>query len=288
MANKLLNIRMDENMIKDLKEVCGELGVNVTDAIKAFSKNMIENRELPAVKEEKENFTLETLSKEYAEYQETNKNIKEYEEMNEKISNIILACNENLRNFIFYHWTDNSYQELVSKFKEEYGEKFKDEILDIITNFYEFYYHDTAESYLPIYEEIKKFENEKYISAMENIKEKNPQLYKELLDNYTYNLKFDKMYVFNSSGYFETKKAIEELLSPEEIKEYVEYMNKIDSYKTEEEKSNYRNSIPDETKIILASAFAKINEYQEENRKKEKIEESEIEESETEENLTKI
>ena len=283
MANKLLNIRMDENMIKDLKEVCGELGVNVTDAIKAFSKNMIENRELPAVKEEKENFTLETLLKECREYQETNKNIKEYEEMNEKISNIILACNENLRNFIFYHWTDNSYQELVSKFKEEYGEKFKDEILDIITNFYEFYYHDTAESYLPIYEEIKKFENEKYISAMENIKEKNPQLYKELLDNYTYNLKFDKMYVFNSSGYFETKKAIEELLSPEEIKEYVEYMNKIDSYKTEEEKSNYRNSIPDETKIILASAFAKINEYQEENRKKKKIEESE-----TEENLIKI
>lgn len=283
MANKLLNIRMDEDMIKDLKEVCGELGVNVTDAIKAFSKNMIENRELPAVKEEKENFTLETLLKECREYQETNKNIKEYEEMNEKISNIILDCNENLRNFIFYHWTDNSYQELVSKFKEEYGEKFKDEILDIITNFYEFYYHDTAESYLPIYEEIKKFENEKYISAMENIKEKNPQLYKELLDNYTYNLKFDKMYVFNSSGYFETKKAIEELLSPEEIKEYVEYMNKIDSCKTEEEKSNYRNSIPDETKIILASAFDKINEYQEENRKK-----KEIEESETEENLTKI
>lgn len=282
MASKLLNIRMDEDMLKDLKEVCGELGINVTDAIKTFSKEMIENRKLPTMKEEKREVGIESLINKMVERNEINGNVKEYEEMNEKISDIVLKCSADLRSFIDKNLFNISYQELIEEFKKEYGDKFKNDILDIIISFYESYYKEMLESYLPIHEEIEKFEQEKYISAMKNIKEKNPELYKELLDGYTYNLDFQIMYSFGSNGYFEVKKVLEELLSFEEIREYVIYTNKIKSCKTEQEKKDFIDNIPEERKKVLASILTRINEY---NEKQEEMKKNNKEGDKDEENF---
>lgn len=273
MASKLLNVRMDEEMLKDLKEVCGELGINVTDAIKSFSKELIEKKKLPTekVEEKKETSWRDIINDDFF---ETCGHAKEYEEMLEQISDIILSCNKDLRTFILKKWSEyrNSYQELTEEFKNEYGEEFKNKILDIITNFYEFHFKDVENSYGFQIDDQEKFQQEKYISAMENIKRKNPELYKELLDEYTYNLNFTEMYCFDTNGYFETKKMLEKILTKEEINEYVKYSKEIHSCRTEQEKEEFRNSISQERINILNPIFDKIRNYQEPIIKKDKNE----------------
>lgn len=262
MATKLLNIRMDEEMLKDLKEVCGELGINVTDAIKSFSKELIQKKVLPCEDKEEKKDVKDILKKIVGDYNETCGDSKGYEKMSEEVSDTLLSCHKDLREFI----TKNlfvyrgQYQELAKQFKEEYGEDFKNRILDIITSFYEKYYQDMIDTYGPIEDAREKFQQEKYISAMKNIKKNNPELYNKLLNDYTYDLEPDEGMFLNCDGYFETKKVLEELLTAEEIKEYVKYTNEINSFrgKPREELENFKNNIPDERWEILSPILDKV------------------------------
>lgn len=263
MATKLLNIRMDEEMLKNLKEVCGELGINVTDAIKSFSKELIEKKVLPTEnKEEKEDII--SFFKFANDLNETCGDNEGYEKMSEEVSDIILTCHKDLRSFIdgnLFTYRDQ-YPELAKKFKEEYGEEFKNKILDIITNFYEKHYQEMIDTHGPIHDAEEKFQQEKYISVMENLKEKNSKLYNELLNNYSYNLSPNAGTSFSHNGYFETKKILEELLTPEEIKEYITYRNEVESFDgKKEELENFKNSISDERWKILIPILDKTEEY---------------------------
>lgn len=264
MASKLLNVRMDEEMLKDLKEVCGELGINVTDAIKSFSKELIEKKKLPTESKE-EIKDIETFLKWADERNETCGDNEGYERMNEEISDILLSCHKDLRSFIAGNLFTyrNQYQELAKKFKEEYGEEFKDRILDVITNFYEIYYKEMIDTHGPIHDAEEKFQQEKYISVMQSLKEKNLKLYNELLNDYSYNLSPDNGISFSYEGYFEVKKILEELLTVEEIKEYVKYINEISNFegKPREELENFKNNIPDERWEILSPILDKVSEY---------------------------
>ena len=53
MASKLLNVRMDQEMLDELKNVCGELEITVTDAIKLFTRKLIKERKLVIEEENK-------------------------------------------------------------------------------------------------------------------------------------------------------------------------------------------------------------------------------------------
>ena len=275
MASKLLNIRMDEGMLQELKNVCGELGINVTDAIKSFSKELIENKKLPnenKKEEEKVDFV-----KFFEEFNENCGDVKGYEKMQEEISDIILTCSKDLREFINGNCIkySNSYEDLAKNFKEIYSKEFNDRILDVIIDFYERHYKAMLDTYLPMVQEAKKFKQEKYIVAMEKLKEKDPQLYKELLDEYTLDINHYQAGYLNTKGYLEAEKKLKEVLNPEELKEYVEY-SKVSFYN--KETSKYLDNIGKERREILRIAVNKVEERLE----KEKLETEQKEEEEIE------
>ena len=47
MAQTLLNIRMDEELKKDLEKTCQELGMNMTTAFTIFAKKMTREKRIP-------------------------------------------------------------------------------------------------------------------------------------------------------------------------------------------------------------------------------------------------
>ena len=47
MAQTLVNIRMDEELKKNMEQVCQELGMNMTTAITIFAKKMTSEKRIP-------------------------------------------------------------------------------------------------------------------------------------------------------------------------------------------------------------------------------------------------
>ncbi len=47
MAQTLINIRMDEDLKKNLEQTCQELGMNVTTAFTIFAKKMCREKRIP-------------------------------------------------------------------------------------------------------------------------------------------------------------------------------------------------------------------------------------------------
>lgn len=47
MAQTLVNIRMDENLKKNMEKTCQELGMNMTTAITIFAKKMTREKRIP-------------------------------------------------------------------------------------------------------------------------------------------------------------------------------------------------------------------------------------------------
>ena len=47
MAQTNLNIRIDENLKKELEEICRDLGMNITTAITIFAKKVTREKRLP-------------------------------------------------------------------------------------------------------------------------------------------------------------------------------------------------------------------------------------------------
>lgn len=47
MAQTLVNIRMDEELKKNMEQVCQELGMNMTTAITIFAKKMTREKQIP-------------------------------------------------------------------------------------------------------------------------------------------------------------------------------------------------------------------------------------------------
>ena len=209
MANKLLNVRMDQEMIEDLKKVCGELEISVTDAIKLFSNKLIKERTLPIEeKKEEENEVFEDDGSFYLKFMEeiseTGVNEEKYIQLHTELSNILSFYCKEFGNLIdsttFYQKDENTYienydipfAEIEKTFKEKYEEELKNKILDKITVFYQEHYNQLVllykENKKMMEEERKKLENDKYINVMENLKNENPDLYRELLNKYSYNI----------------------------------------------------------------------------------------------------
>ena len=47
MAQTLVNIRMDEELKRNMEQICQELGMNMTTAITIFAKKMTRERRIP-------------------------------------------------------------------------------------------------------------------------------------------------------------------------------------------------------------------------------------------------
>ena len=47
MAQTMLSIRMDENLKKEMEEICQELGLNMTTAFTIFAKQMVREKKIP-------------------------------------------------------------------------------------------------------------------------------------------------------------------------------------------------------------------------------------------------
>ena len=47
MAQTLVNIRMDEELKKNMEQICQELGMNMTTAITIFAKKMTREKRIP-------------------------------------------------------------------------------------------------------------------------------------------------------------------------------------------------------------------------------------------------
>lgn len=273
MATKLLNIRMDEEMLKDLKEVCGELGINVTDAIKSFSKELIENKKLPVKKEKKvkrdENGIKiiddpEDIREMISDFDDIGgkENIEKFEKMNEDISNIIWSYYKKLRTFIekldkftLIHY---SYSEISEKFKKENPEFLDEKITDIMLEFCKIEY----EQNLSHLKEEQKFEDSKYASIMKTIEKENPELYNKIFEEYGYNIKNEDIWYLKCKNYDEAKKKLEELLTPEEIKLFIDYNRGTDGYETNGFSLEFMEQIQkreEEEGIYLKDIYEKLN-----------------------------
>lgn len=47
MAQTLINFRIDENLKKEMEEICNELGITMTTAFNMFAKKMIREKRIP-------------------------------------------------------------------------------------------------------------------------------------------------------------------------------------------------------------------------------------------------
>lgn len=195
MANKLLNVRMDQEMIEDLKKVCGELEISVTDAIKLFSNKLIKERALNFINEDKstkeiiENMKNKSFLETILEESEFNYSPEEFDRMNEEISNIILEYYHNFRNFINkcvtpYSCLYSTYDEIIEKFKEEYSEEFKNKITEKITDFNKKNYKNNLDLYEQLNNDALELTEKKHLDIMNILRIENPKLYKELIDQY--------------------------------------------------------------------------------------------------------
>lgn len=243
MASKLLNVRMDQEMLDELKNVCGELEITVTDAIKLFTRKLIKERKLVTEEEDKtprevldkikEGMSLEEITTEIVEVG----NLKKYEKMNEDIGDIILNCYKEFKAAIFpAAGSGMTYLEMVEDFKNQKGEELKNKIIDRMAKDNLESFEDAVDSikeYYEFLEEQEKFEEEKSLDIMKKLKEENPRLYQELTNEYSYDISFYEMERTNCKTFNETKEMLEGILTPEEIKEYIRYNNEYLNDKTE-------------------------------------------------------
>ena len=243
MASKLLNVRMDQEMLDELKNVCGELEITVTDAIKLFTRKLIKERKLVTEEENKtpkevldkikEEMSLEEMFTEACEVGD----LKKYEKMNEDIGDIILNCYKEFKAAIFpAAGSGMTYLEMVEDFKNQKGEELKNKIIDRMAKDNLESFEDAVDSikeYYEFLEEQEKFEEEKSLDIMKKLKEENPRLYQELTNEYSYDISFYEMERTNCKTFNETKEMLEGILTPEEIKEYIRYNNEYLNDKTE-------------------------------------------------------
>ena len=112
-------------------------------------------------------------------------------------------------------------------------------------------------------EKEKEIENNRYIDVMENLKSENPDLYRKLLNKYSYNLTSYEVSELDCKNYNDAKKKLEEFLTPEEIKEYYAFNSEIFYCQTEKEKEKVlENFKKDEKKFeLLETAIKKFKEY---------------------------
>lgn len=243
MASKLLNVRMDQEMLDELKNVCGELEITVTDAIKLFTRKLIKERKLVTEEEDKTPREVLDKIKEEIPFKERViemlevRDLKKYEKMNEDIGDIMLNCYREFKYFLNQKaCLDIEYSEVVEDFKNQKGEELKNKIIDRMAedNFDE--YKMTREDMKEIsrfLKEQEKFEEEKSLDIMKKLKEENPRLYQELTNEYSYDISFYEMERTNCKTFNETKEMLEGILTPEEIKEYIRYNNEYLNDKTE-------------------------------------------------------
>ena len=243
MASKLLNVRMDQEMLDELKNVCGELEITVTDAIKLFTRKLIKERKLVTEEEDKTPKEVLDKIKEEIPFKERViemlevRDLKKYEKMNEDIGDIMLNCYREFKYFLNQKaCLDIEYSEVVEDFKNQKGEELKNKIIDRMAedNFDE--YEMTREDMKEIsrfLKEQEKFEEEKSLDIMRKLKEENPRLYQELTNEYSYDISFYEMERTNCKTFNETKEMLEGILTPEEIKEYIRYNNEYLNDKTE-------------------------------------------------------
>lgn len=243
MASKLLNVRMDQEMLDELKNVCGELEITVTDAIKLFTRKLIKERKLVTEEEDKTPKEVLDKIKEEIPFKERViemlevRDLKKYEKMNEDIGDIMLNCYREFKYFLNQKaCLDIEYSEVVEDFKNQKGEELKNKIIDRMAedNFDE--YKMTREDMKEIsrfLKEQEKFEEEKSLDIMRKLKEENPRLYQELTNEYSYDISFYEMERTNCKTFNETKEMLEGILTPEEIKEYIRYNNEYLNDKTE-------------------------------------------------------
>lgn len=286
MASKLLNVRMDQEMIDELKKVCGELDISVTDAIKHFSNKLIEERTLNLVdnnsKEENpetEEDLLTDVLKKIKEQDEVNFNAKKFEETFGEISDITLS---------YYHIFNNlisetidgacvhEYEYFIEKFKEQYGDELKDRIIKKLSEICKLKYDDYRSSFYDIWRTREDLKKSKQLDAMENLKRVNPELYKELIAQYSYDIPESLLYILECETYEEVKNKLESSLNREEIKEYLNYEN---SSKEEREKLKLEIKEDEIRWQRLVNAVEKIEKLRKETiEKDEKTEEVEKEE----------
>lgn len=243
MASKLLNVRMDQEMLDELKNVCGELEITVTDAIKLFTRKLIKERKLVTEEEDKTPREVLDKIKEEIPFKERViemlevRDLKKYEKMNEDIGDILLNCYKEFKAAIFpAAGAGMTYLEMVEDFKNQKGEELKNKIIDRMAedNFDEFEMtKKDIEEYCEFLEEQEKFEEEKSLDIMKKLKEENPKLYQELTNEYSYDISFYEMERTNCKTFNETKEMLEGILAPEEIKEYIRYNNEYLNDKTE-------------------------------------------------------
>lgn len=276
MASKLLNVRMDQEMIDELKKVCGELDISVTDAIKYFSNKLIEERTLNLVdnnsKEEnteKEEDFLEDALKTITELHEVNFNAKKFEEPFEEISDITLSYYHIFNKIIsssINEVCENPYEYFVNEFEKEYGEKLKYEIIKKLSEICKLRYDEIHSTYFEVYKQRQELIKEKELEAMNNLKKVNPDLYKELINQYSYDISEGLLYALDCKTYEEVKNKLESSLTKEEIREYLNYEKS-----SEEEREKLKLEIKeDETRWQrLVNAVEKIEKLREETIEKE-------------------
>lgn len=268
MASKLLNIRMDEEMLIELKEVCKELDISVTDALKLFSRKLIKERTLSV---EEKNFNTKTKKEILEDLTEFCSN-EEYTKLDEYISDVISEYFNNLKKIVkseeIVKDIPNMLEKtkvVVERYKEEYGEELKNNITNRISEFFMMYMNQYYESVLASTEEynqeMKRIEKTKYEDIMNILKVKDLKLYNELIEKYSYDINVFDMYSLNCNDYIEAKNKLEKLMTKEEISEFFKYKKIVKESKNNLEKEEYLNKLLKEDKKryeVLKVAFIKF------------------------------
>ena len=265
MASKLLNVRMEQEMIDELKKVCGELDISVTDAIKHFSTKLIEERTLAPTNGDKNSKEIieemndeRTFEEFFAEIDDVNCNAEKFEKTFEEISDIVLFYYRSFNKMISenpYTCCEKPYEYFIQRFEKEYGERLKDEIIKKLIDFCKLKYDDCRSSYYELWEIGENLYKGKILETMKNLRKENPNLFKELVNKYSYDIPYDLMLILDCHTYEEAKEKLESSLTPEEIKIYLEYENypkeNIASFKEELKKDEPKRQ-------LLISAYEKI------------------------------
>lgn len=275
MATKLLNVRMEQEMIDELKKVCGELDISVTDAIKHFSTKLIEERTLAPTNGDKNSKEIiddmnweKTLLEDWEDSDDVNYDPEKFEKTFEEISNIVLFYYRNFNKMISenpYTCCEKPYEYFIQRFEKEYGERLKDEIIKKLTDFCKLKYDEWRSSYYEMWEMGENLRKGKMLETMNNLRKENPNLFKELVGKYSYDIPYSLMFVLDCHTYEEAKEKLESSLTPEEIKVYLEYENY-----PKENIATFKEAIKkDENKYqLLIKAHEKIQAFSKETMRK--------------------
>lgn len=208
MASKMFSIRISEEMLNELKEVCGELNINVTDAVKIMISKLIKERKLDNKIENEDEYAEDFFNGLFR--CDTNK-------INEDISYIVGNYFDEMKEFVMNSKVMNIDCEKIARdkiiqFKKEKGNEFLDNITNTIGElFVECIINEykTIEEQLKFEEEERKqLEIEKYIDIMETLKIKEPKLFNELILKYSNNIGIESKLETGVKNYKELKELI--------------------------------------------------------------------------------